>query len=436
MTELDTWLQRIERLHYRPIELGLARVRQVAEQLGLALRCPSVVVAGTNGKGSTCAMLDSMLRAAGYRVGRYSSPHLLRFNERAAIDGVAVDDEALIEQFEAVEQARGQVSLTYFEFTTLAVLRLFSALRLDAAVLEIGLGGRLDAVNLVDADCSIVTTVGLDHADFLGPTRDSVGFEKAHVYRGGRIAICSDPAPPQTLVDYAASVGAELRVFGREFEAIRLESADHAALMPGQWTYRGPTLRRAALPLPSLRGAHQLQNAAGALAVLEALGAQLPVTQQAVREGLLQARIEGRFQVLPGRPTLILDVAHNPQAAEALARTLEQHACAGRTHAVFAMLRDKDAAGVAGHLRGLVDHWYLAPTTGLRGMDTHTLAASVQKAGAAARCFESVPLALAAARAAAQADDRILIFGSFVTVADAMRDLQREGQSPRGSKSQ
>ena len=432
MIELDAWLQRIERLHHRPIELGLARVREVAQRLDLQLTCPSVVVAGTNGKGSTCAMLDGVLRAAGYRVGRYSSPHLLRFNERAVIDGAAVSDQTLIEQFEAVERARGEVSLTYFEFTTLAILRLFAARTLDAAVLEIGLGGRLDAVNLIDADCSIVTSIGLDHADYLGTTRDSVAFEKAHVYRGGRPAICSDPSPPPSLLDYAQLIGAQLRVLGRDFEVVVFQGARATPEPRQQWTYRGPTLQRASLPMPALRGQHQLRNAAGALAALEALAERLPVSQQAVRQGLLQARIEGRFQVVPGRPVVILDVAHNPQAGEALARTLGEHECQGRTHAVFAMLRDKDAAGVAEQLKNRVDRWYLAPTAGPRGMDSHTLAACVPWAQGRMDRFDSVAEALAAARAAAGPDDRILVFGSFVTVAEAMRDLQRSGQEPSG----
>jgi dihydrofolate synthase/folylpolyglutamate synthase len=428
VTELETWLQRIERLHHRPIELGLARVREVAQRLALELKCPSIVVAGTNGKGSACAMLDAILHAAGYRVGRYSSPHLLRFNERAIIDGSPATDQELIDQFEAVERARGEVSLTYFEFTTLAILRLFAARRLDAAVLEIGLGGRLDAVNLIDADCSVVTSIGLDHADFLGATRDSVAFEKAHVYRSGRPAICSDLCPPDSLLDYAASIGADLRILGRDFEAIPFPPEAGPQQLPRQWTYRGRGMRRAALPMPSLRGAHQLRNAAGAIAALEALDPVLPVSQQAVREGLLRARIEARFQVVPGRPAVILDVAHNPQAAEALAGTLDEHASGGRTHAVFAMLRDKDAAGVVEQMASRVDRWYLAPTSGPRGMDARTLQSIVQQAAAVAghaqARFDSVRDALAAARSAALPDDRIVVFGSFVTVAEAIRTLQ------------
>jgi len=412
--------------------MGLARVRQVADRLPLELKCPVIVVAGTNGKGSSCAMLDSILRAAGYRVGRYSSPHLLRFNERAMLDGAPAADQELIEQFEAVERARGEVSLTYFEFTTLAVLRLFASRRLDAAVLEIGLGGRLDAVNLVDADCAIVTAIGLDHADFLGSTRESVAFEKAHVYRAGRPAVCSDPSPPDSLLQFGRSIGADLRILGIDFDAVPV-----APLAPPgapeqpvqQWTYRGRLQRRASLPAPALRGQHQLRNAAGVLAVLEALETALPVSQQAVREGLLRVRIDARFQVLPGRPAVILDVAHNPQAAEALAQTLAQHPCQGSTHAVFAMLRDKDAAGVAEQMAPRVHSWYLAPTGGPRGMDASALLSILQGTTAASEsgnlaCFDSVRAALSAACCAATPDDRILVFGSFVTVADAMRALR------------
>lgn len=428
MTEFDAWLQRIELLHHRPIEMGLDRVREVAHRLALDLKCPSIVVAGTNGKGSTCAMLESILRADRYRVGRYSSPHLLRFNERAMIDGSLATDQELIEQFEAVERQRGEVSLTYFEFTTLAILRLFSQRRLDVAVLEIGLGGRLDAVNLIDGQCAVITSIGLDHADYLGATRDSVAFEKAHVYRAGRPAICSDPSPPDSLHECARAIGAELRILGRDFEIIPFPPEAGSPQPMRQWTYRGPSVRRPSLPVPSLRGPHQLRNAAGAIAALEALQALLPVTQQAVREGLLRARIDARFQVLPGRPVVILDVAHNPQAAEALAATLDQHPCEGRTHAVFAMLRDKDARGVAEQLGSRIDRWYVAPTSGARGMDASTLTATLQQVSSiAARSverFESVPDALAAARSAAAGDDRILVFGSFVTVADAVRVLQ------------
>jgi dihydrofolate synthase/folylpolyglutamate synthase len=415
---LHAWLARIERLHAKPIDLGLDRVRAVAEHLHLTFDAPAVVVGGTNGKGSTCAMLDSILRAAGYRVGLYTSPHLLDFNERCRVDGASAPDDALVEQFEAVEAARGGTSLTYFEFTTLAILRLFSRARLDAMVLEVGLGGRLDAVNIVDADASIVTSVDLDHMDYLGETREQIGFEKAHIYRTDRPAICSDPAPPQSLIEHAASIGADLWRFGRDFNY----QGDRQ-----QWGYGGRNLRRSGLPYPALRGANQLLNAAGALAALEALGDRLPVSQQAVRQGLLTVELPGRFQILPGRPAVILDVAHNPHAAAVLAENLDNMGFYPATHAVFGMLRDKDIAGVIGRLGDRIDHWHVAPTPGPRGCDAAGIAELVRaNAGASCSVSEYPDLASAydAARARAGADDRILAFGSFLTVAEVMRAIR------------
>lgn len=411
---LERWLERIERLHHRPIDLSLDRVHTVAERLGVGFDCPAFVVGGTNGKGSTCAMLDSMLRAAGYRVGLYTSPHLLAFNERARIGAREAADGALIEQFEAVERARGETSLTYFEFTTLAVLRLFKGARLDAVVLEVGLGGRLDAVNIVDADCAIVTSIDLDHMDYLGPTREHIGFEKAHIFRGGRPAILSDPQPPQAALDVARDLGADLWRFGRDFNY----QGDRQ-----QWAYAGRVQRRSGLPYPALRGANQLLNASGALAALEAMGSRLPVSQQAVRQGLLAVELAGRFQVLPGRPAVILDVAHNPHAAAVLAQNLDQMGFYPRTHAVFGMLRDKDVAGVIGKVKDRVDAWYLASTPGPRGLSSTEVQAMLKRVrpDAAANAYERVGDACDAAQRAADADDRILVFGSFLTVAEAMR---------------
>ncbi len=418
-SSLTAWLARIERLHAKPIDLGLDRVREVAGRLRLKLDVPTVVVGGTNGKGSTCGMLDSILRAAGYRVGLYTSPHLLEFNERCRIDGVNAADDDLVEQFEAVESARDGTSLTYFEFTTLASLRLFSREPLDALVLEIGLGGRLDAVNIVDADVAIVTSVDLDHMDYLGPTREAIGYEKAHIYRAGRPAICSDPAPPGSLLDHAASIGADLWRFGRDFNY----QGDRQ-----QWAYAGRRLRRSGLPYPSLRGANQLLNASGALAALEALAERLPVSQQAVRQGLLTVELPGRFQVLPGRPAVILDVAHNPHAAAVLAENLDNMGFHPSTHAVFGMLRDKDIDGVVARLGGRIDHWHVAPTPGERGCDAATVAALVRARAGSGGCVVSEYTDLAAAfdgaRGSAQADDRIVAFGSFLTVAEVMRAIR------------
>jgi dihydrofolate synthase/folylpolyglutamate synthase len=425
---LADWLARLERLHPKDIELGLDRVRAVAERLDLGLAMPTIVVGGTNGKGSTCAMLDSILRAAGFRTGLYTSPHLLDFNERARVGGICASDEELIGQFEAVESARGTVSLTYFEFTTLAILRLFAAARLDASVLEIGLGGRLDAVNLVDADVAVVTSVDLDHIDYLGSTREAIGFEKAHIYRPGRTAICSDPQPPQSLLDHALRIGADLWRFGRDFSC---EGDRH------QWAYRGRAMRRSGLPYPALRGANQLLNAAGALAALEALAERLPVSQQAVREGLLTVELPARFQVLPGRPTIILDVAHNPHAAAVLAQNLDSMGFYPVTHAVFGMLRDKDIAAVAARLGDRIDHWHVGPTPGSRGASATELAALVRAAsvgigpGQSITEHDSIADAYAAARGSATADDRILAFGSFLTVAESMRAIRAQAPANR-----
>jgi len=423
-TTLADWLARLETLHPKGIDLGLERVRKVADRLALRLEAPSVIVAGTNGKGSTCAMLASVLRAAGYRTGLYTSPHLLDFNERARIDGEVASDAALVEQFEAVDAARGDITLTYFEFTTLAVLRLFAAARLDAAVLEVGLGGRLDAVNLVDADAAIVTSVDIDHVDYLGPTRETIGFEKAHVYRAGRPAICSDPQPPQSLVDHAARIGADFWRSGRDFSF----HGDRA-----QWAYSGRTRRRSGLPYPALRGANQLLNASGVLAALEALEQRLPVSQQAVRQGLLTVELPARFQVLPGRPTTVLDVAHNPHAAAVLAENLDHQGYFPQTHAVFGMLHDKDIAAVVARLGDRVDHWHIGSTHGPRGASAADVAAIVRSArGSAATPIsehESVASAYLQARERAGADDRIVAFGSFLTVAEVLRTI-RAGQRP------
>jgi dihydrofolate synthase/folylpolyglutamate synthase len=471
---LDGWLAYVEGLHPLAIDLGLDRVRAVAARLDLRFLQESsvkIVVGGTNGKGSTCALLDAILRAAGYRVGRYASPHLLRFNERALIDGAPAADTALLPHFAAVERARGTSTLTYFEFTTLMVLSWFSHERVDVAVLEVGLGGRLDAVNILDADCAIVTAIDLDHVDLLGPTREHIGAEKAPIYRAGRPAICADPDPPRSLLDHAERIGADLWRIGKDF-GIELPAA---AASPRQWNYVGrdagegaglgdagsrtnPRGRadpngqaglrviRAALPWPALRGAHQLRNAAAALAAIEALKGRLHVDQQAVRRGLTTVQLAGRFQIVPGRPAIILDVAHNPHAARSLALALREHealretpaessgaqgpgreiAHRPRTVAVMGMLRDKDAPAVVEALAGVIDHWFLVSTTGARGQSAETLQANAFAAIAPGDTTlrETVATALDAAVAAASPDDRIVVFGSFLVVADALRWLE------------
>lgn len=424
-TPLPQWLQYLESIHSKAIDLGLDRVRQVADRLALQLDGIKFVVGGTNGKGSTCAMLEAILLAAGYRVGTYTSPHLIDFNERARINGEIASDAALTEQFAAVEAARGEVTLTYFEFTTLAILRLFSQTKLDAIVLEVGLGGRLDAVNIVDADCAIITSVDLDHTDWLGDTREAIGAEKAHIYRSGRPAICSDPQPPQSLLDHAQEIGADLWLFRKDFNY----SGDRQ-----QWAYGGRGQRRNALAYPALRGANQLLNAAAALAALESVRDRLAVPQQAVRVGLLQASLPGRFQILPGQPSIILDVAHNPHAAAVLAQNLDHMGFHPYTHAVVGMLNDKDIDGVIAKLLGRVDHWYCAGLPGPRGGTGDDLAGHVSSAVAAAPTASEAPTvqaypdptaAFTAARERAGEGDRIVVFGSFLTVASVLQSLGR-----------
>ena len=414
---LSHWLARVESLHPRTIELGLERVRTVAERLNLALTPVVITVAGTNGKGSTCAMLESILLAAGYRVGLYTSPHLVRFNERARINGAAVSSEWLIERFEQVERARGDTPLTYFEFTTLAILLGFQHSPLDALILEVGLGGRLDAVNLIDSDCAIVTSIDLDHMEYLGPTRDAIGFEKAHIYRAGRPAICADPVPPATLVDHANRIGADLWLFGRDFNY----SGDRQ-----QWAYGGRSQRRASLAYPALRGANQLLNASGVLAALEALRDRLPVSAQSIRQGFALVELPGRFQVLAGRPSVILDVAHNPHAAAHLASNLDNMGFFPETWAVFGAMRDKDLDRIIAALGERVDHWLLVDLPGPRAAPAALLAERVAavRSGAKApvhtECFPSPRQAMERARAGASDDDRIVVFGSFLTVADIL----------------
>ena len=421
---LPEWLTRIEALHPTTIEMGLERVALVKQALRLEFSCPVISVGGTNGKGSTCAMLEAILLQAGYRVGCYTSPHLLHFNERARVNGAPVSDETLCAQFAAVEAARGAVSLTYFEFTTLAILRLFQQSQLDVVILEVGLGGRLDAVNVIDADCSIVTSVDLDHMDYLGSTREQIGWEKAHIYRPGKPAICCDPAPPQSLVQYAQRIGADLRLFGRDFNY----SGDKQ-----QWNYGGRSQRRHSLAYPALRGVNQLLNATGALAALEALQERLPVSQQAVRQGLAVVELPGRFQTLAGRPTVILDVAHNPHAAAVLAQNLGSMAFYPATHCVLGMLKDKDSAGVVRHLTEQIDHWYLATLSGARGATAEQLqsilaaqeivpqaASSSRPNGVTVQCFDTPAQAFRAAQGRAQENDRILVCGSFHTVAEVI----------------
>jgi len=406
---LNEWLDYIERQHPQPIALGLERVVEVLERLEAKLACPVVTVAGTNGKGSTCAMLESILRAAGYRTALYGSPHLVRYNERVRISGSELDDGSLCEAFAAVEAARWQVPLTYFEFGTLAALWLFARAHVEVAVLEVGLGGRLDAVNAVDPDCAVLTSVGIDHIDYLGADRESIGREKAGVFRSGKPAVIAEPDPPQSVL---AAEGLKLfirRDFGYEAEQ-------------GQWTYWGPGGRRSGLAYPALRGAVQLRNAAAALCALEAL--ELPIAMQEIRRGLAEVALPGRFQVLPGRPQVVLDVAHNPQAAQTLAENLAASGFAAETIAVCGMLLDKDIGGVLRAMAPPVTRWHLATLPGPRGARAEELAKHLDVADV--KLHASPAAAFEAAAESAEENDKIVVFGSFLTVGEVMAWLKRK----------
>lgn len=409
----------MEQLHPREIELGLARVRAVAQKLALAQApFPVCTVGGTNGKGSTVAMLSAMLLAAGYRVGSYSSPHLITYNERVALNGEPVSGEQLCAAFARVEAARAEVELTYFEFGTLAAMVLFADAKVDIAVLEVGLGGRLDAVNLWDAEVAVVTSIGLDHTDWLGPDREHIGREKAGIFRAGKPAICGDPAPPASLAETAAAVGAPFYRIDTDFQITRA---------PEGWSWHWREQRRGALPYPAMRGDYQLHNAACALMALACLAPRFTVPQAAVRTGLVTTALAGRFQTLPGEPRVVLDVAHNAEAAAALAATLSVQPNAGRTLAVVGMLQDKPIDAVLKTLAPSVHAWYVADLPTPRAASRQILAAAVQRIDAAAtvHSFADVASAYAAARADADTADRIVVFGSFFTVSAILRPANR-----------
>ena len=419
MKTLADWLAYCERQHTKTIDMGLDRVAAVRDRLGLRFAGTVITVAGTNGKGSTCAMLESIAMQAGYRVGVYTSPHLVRFEERCRIDGRPIDGAALVPHFEAVEAVRQGTPLTYFELTTLAILRALAEAKLDLAVFEIGMGGRLDAVNVIDPDCAVVCSIDLDHMEFLGPDRESIGWEKAHIMRAGRPAIVGDPLPPKSVVEYGEKIGADLWLVGRDFN----HQGDRQ-----QWSWAGRGKRYAGMSYPALRGANQLLNAAGVIAAFEALRSRLPVSAQAIRTGLALVELPGRFQVVPGQPTIVLDVAHNVQSVATLAVNLDAMGFFPRTHAVFGAMRDKDIAGFLPRMVPLVDEWHCTALPTPRAASAPELAALVDAAMAGTgrsvgvHQHASPTEALRAALAAADPADRIVVFGSFYTVGGVLED--------------
>ena len=423
-TALCDWLAWQEGLHVREIDLGLERCQSVKKRMGLAPPAYRVIsVGGTNGKGSSVAFLDAILRSAGYRVATYTSPHLLCYNERIRIQGEAVSDQELCAAFERVDAARGATSLTYFEFGTLAALSLCEDANLDIAVLEVGLGGRLDAVNVVDADVALIAAIGIDHVEWLGHERPAIAFEKAGIFRPGREAVCSDPEVPESLIDHAGRLGTRLSLLGRDY---RYSVGERS------WSWASSDSAYRDLPAPGLWGDYQYQNAAGVLRALEVLRLDRPVPEAALREGLAAARLPGRFQIVTaGGLEYVLDVAHNPQAAEVLARTLRQHRSMGRppvpaeTHAIFGMLRDKDRQGFLARIQGLVDHWHVTGLPGSRGTAASLLAREVAALGGrgSLTCYYSAEAALRGVQARARRGDRVLVTGSFLTVAGVLPSL-------------
>lgn len=451
---LSDWLGYIETLHPKAIALGLDRVREVGEKLQVThFRCPVITVGGTNGKGSCVAFLQSTLNAAGYQVGSYTSPHLLRFNERICFNGIMVDNTALVEAFQQVEQARAEIPLTYFEFTTLAALWLFQRANLDAIVLEVGLGGRLDAVNIVDADMAVITTVALDHMDWLGDTREAIGYEKVGIFRAGRPAVCGDVDPPATLLQAAADCNTHLYCINRDFsynldqggsrtaptkkpaESLKLDVgatrespiesrasiAQHKVDHASNWSWHCGTTIYQNLPFPHL----PLQNAVTALMALHCLSERLPVSRKAIEQGLQQAKLPGRFQEFHQPRWIILDVAHNPASAQLLAERLVSQPCGGKTYAVASMLGDKDILSSLQPLLPCVDQWFVGGLDVPRGVPAETIANYLQKLGVTAyHTHHTIPAAFDHALQVSQPLDRIVVFGSFHTVAAVLATLE------------
>ncbi|BCX83005.1 dihydrofolate synthase/folylpolyglutamate synthase [Methylomarinovum caldicuralii] len=412
---LADWLAWQQSLHPRPIDLGLARVRQVFARLQPGYRPPlTLTVGGTNGKGSCIALLDAVLRAQGLRVGAYTSPHLLRYNERIRIDGREAGDGDICEAFARIEAVRDGVSLSFFEFATLAALDLFARAGVDVQLLEVGLGGRLDAVNLIDADAVLVTSIDIDHKEWLGEDRDSIGREKAGILRAGRPAVVGDRDPPRSLVLRARELGARLHCLGRDF--------DHRRQTDG-WCWQGWDGELDGLPLPALPGRQQLDNAAAVIAVLRCLAPRLAVSTAALHQGLATVRLPGRYQLLPGTPERLLDVAHNPQAAALLAEHLRRNWPGRRVLALFTAMADKDIEGMLTRMGEVVDVWALAPLAGNpRAASSERLLTAFERAGLPRPLhgFSTVAAALDALESMAGAEDLIVVFGSFFLVAELL----------------
>ena len=417
---LDKWLEWQESLHFTAIELGLERCKRVADNMGLLKPSYNVIsVAGTNGKGSSVTLLDKILRNAGHKVGRYTSPHLLKYNERICINGEEVSDTELCESFDRIDRARGDISLTYFEFGTLAALDIFRQHDVELALLEVGLGGRLDAVNVLDADVALITSIDIDHQQWLGDNRESIAREKAGIFRNKAIAVCSDPNPPQSLIDCANALGTPLSVAGSDYQYSSNEDS---------WSWQANDLSLKELPRPMQYCDFQLQNAAGVLMVLNKIQNEYPVSEEDIAQGLNSFRVDGRMQIIPGEVTKILDVAHNSQSVKALVENLKAIPCVGKTHFLVGMLKDKDHGEVLKVLRDVADTWSIVTLTQERGSDAKTLLSDLSSLGIEENVteFENVDKALASLHETSKSGDRIVITGSFLTVGAALKKLNEK----------
>ncbi|HYE36484.1 bifunctional tetrahydrofolate synthase/dihydrofolate synthase [Methylocaldum sp.] len=414
---LAEWLAWQETLHPKSIDLGLSRVKEVYGRLGNSGKPPfTITVGGTNGKGSCVAMLDAILRSEGYRVGTYTSPHLLRYNERICIDGQPSSDDRICGAFERIERVREEITLSFFEFGTLAALDIFDAADLDVQVLEVGLGGRLDAVNIIDADVALIASIDLDHQDWLGDTRTAIGLEKAGIFRSGRPAVVGDIDVPAAVVQYAEEHDVPLSYLGRDF---RYE------MLSGSWDWLGRNAELTDLPFPALKGDHQLINASAVLETLHRVESRLPVSPAAIREALRNVTLAGRFQYIPGSIPVLLDVAHNPQAVRVLADHLRRQFSGKTIHAVFAVMRDKDISGIINNIKDLVEHWYLAPLKMPRAATADQLLAVFDSLGVSAvrSGFPDAAAAFDAARRSAESDHLLLVFGSFFLVSEYLAHM-------------
>jgi len=414
-TTLNEWLSWQESLHPVEIDLGLDRVASVWQRMSRGTSAFTVVsVSGTNGKGSCVAMLDAIYRAAGYKVGTYTSPHIKRYNERISINGKPVSDVELCNAFDLVDRSRGEISLTYFEFGTLAAFNIFQQSSLDLVILEVGLGGRLDAVNVWDADVAVISGIDLDHQDWLGNTRELIALEKAGIARSGHPTVCGDSNPPFTLIEYINQIDSPLLLVNRDFQYCK--TSEHS------WSWQNGSHRLPELPVPRLRGDFQLNNAATVLMTVSLLEKTHPVTQADIRQGLMSAFVAGRFQVVPGDVTVVLDVAHNVQGTQALAQTLTQWPCSGLTLAVFGVLKDKDVIGMINAIKDIVDQWFVADLVSPRAMSSQQIESLLRNLGVtqAIHRFDSIKLAKESAVEHAGHQDRVVAFGSFFVVSELL----------------